>query len=81
MKPCWVYFGFVEDGELHVLGLHLTRLGTLEERLVALRATRRVRAAQIVDKLREQGIELARRTVAKYRKILNIPTARQRKQY
>ena len=36
---------------------------------------------EIVDKLREQGIELARRTVAKYRKILNIPTARQRKQY
>ena len=36
---------------------------------------------EIVDKLREQGIELARRTVAKYRKILNIPTARQRKQF
>ena len=36
---------------------------------------------EIVDKLREQGIELARRTVAKYRKILNIPTARQRKEY
>jgi RNA polymerase sigma-54 factor len=36
---------------------------------------------EIVDKLKAQGIELARRTVAKYRKILNIPTARQRKQY
>jgi RNA polymerase sigma-54 factor len=36
---------------------------------------------EIVDKLKEQGIELARRTVAKYRKILNIPTARQRKEY
>ena len=36
---------------------------------------------EIVEKLKEQGIELARRTVAKYRKILNIPTARQRKQY
>jgi RNA polymerase sigma-54 factor len=36
---------------------------------------------EIVDKLREQGIELARRTVAKYRKILNIATARQRKEY
>ena len=36
---------------------------------------------EIVDKLREQGIELARRTVAKYRKILNIPTARQRKEF
>ncbi len=35
----------------------------------------------IVIKLKEQGIDLARRTVAKYRKILNVPTARQRKQY
>lgn len=36
---------------------------------------------EIVDKVKAQGIELARRTVAKYRKILNIPTARQRKQF
>jgi len=36
---------------------------------------------EIVIKLKDQGIELARRTVAKYRKILNIPTARQRKEY
>src|SRR5690606_26594416 len=36
---------------------------------------------EIVARLGEQGIELARRTVAKYRKILNIPTARQRKEY
>ncbi|MEM8873261.1 MAG: RNA polymerase factor sigma-54 [Planctomycetota bacterium] len=36
---------------------------------------------QIVEKLNEQGIELARRTVAKYRKLLNLPTARQRKEY
>ena len=36
---------------------------------------------QIVDALKEQGIDLARRTVAKYRKLLNIPTARQRKAY
>jgi RNA polymerase sigma-54 factor len=35
----------------------------------------------IVAKLKEQGIELARRTVAKYRKILNIATARQRRQF
>lgn len=35
----------------------------------------------IVNKLGEQGIDLARRTVAKYRKILNIPTARQRREY
>ncbi len=36
---------------------------------------------QLVVKLGEQGIDLARRTVAKYRKIMNIPTARQRKAY
>jgi RNA polymerase sigma-54 factor len=36
---------------------------------------------EIVEKLKTQGIELARRTVAKYRKILNIATARQRREY
>ena len=36
---------------------------------------------EIVEKIREQGITLARRTVAKYRKILDIPTARQRRQF
>jgi len=35
----------------------------------------------IVLKLKGQGIDLARRTVAKYRKILNIPTARQRRDF
>ena len=36
---------------------------------------------QIVKIVADQGITLARRTVAKYRKILNIPTARQRKAF
>jgi RNA polymerase sigma-54 factor len=36
---------------------------------------------EIVIKLKDQGIDLARRTVAKYRKILNIPTARQRRDF
>lgn len=36
---------------------------------------------EIVERLKAQGLDLARRTVAKYRKILNIPTARQRRQY
>lgn len=35
----------------------------------------------IVKKFTEQGIELARRTVAKYRKILGIATARQRREF
>jgi len=36
---------------------------------------------EIVEKLKSDGIDLARRTVAKYRKQLNIPTARQRKAF
>jgi RNA polymerase sigma-54 factor len=36
---------------------------------------------EIVEKLKSQGLDLARRTVAKYRKILNIPVARQRRQF
>ncbi len=36
---------------------------------------------EIVEKLAAQGLTLARRTVAKYRKIMNIPTARQRKDF
>ncbi len=36
---------------------------------------------EIVKKLTDQGIDIARRTVAKYRKVLNIPTARQRRAY
>ena len=36
---------------------------------------------EIVEKLKGQGIDIARRTVAKYRKILDIPTARQRREF
>ena len=46
------------DRELHVLGLHVTHLDSLKERLIALRATRRARAAQIVDKLRALGFPI-----------------------
>ena len=46
------------DREFHVLGLHVTRVSLLEERLVTLRATRRTRAAHIVDKLRALGIPI-----------------------
>jgi RNA polymerase sigma-54 factor len=35
----------------------------------------------LVEQLGKQGIEIARRTVAKYRKQLGVPTARQRKEY
>lgn len=36
---------------------------------------------EIVDKLKSEGIEIKRRTVAKYRAQLEIPTARQRRKY
>jgi len=36
---------------------------------------------QIADALAAAGVKIARRTVAKYRNLLNIPPARQRKQY
>ena len=36
---------------------------------------------QLVDELKKQGIEIARRTVAKYRQQLNIPPARRRKKF
>lgn len=35
----------------------------------------------LVDKLAAEGYKLARRTVTKYRKALNIPSSRQRRQY
>ena len=36
---------------------------------------------QIAVNLKGEGIDISRRTVAKYRQQLNIPTARQRKQF
>ena len=35
----------------------------------------------LVEKLAKQGYQLARRTVTKYRKALNIPSSRQRREY
>jgi RNA polymerase sigma-54 factor len=36
---------------------------------------------EIVERLQREGIDIARRTVAKYREKLNIPSSRQRKSY
>jgi RNA polymerase sigma-54 factor len=36
---------------------------------------------QLAEKLRADGIDIARRTVAKYRNLLNIPPARKRREY
>ncbi|MFQ6048889.1 MAG: RNA polymerase sigma-54 factor, partial [Phycisphaerae bacterium] len=43
--------------------------------------TRPLSDDQIVERLRAEGLALARRTVAKYRKLLGILPARQRRQY
>jgi RNA polymerase sigma-54 factor len=36
---------------------------------------------EIVERLRSEGLDIARRTVAKYREKLKIPSSRQRKSY
>ena len=36
---------------------------------------------ELVEELKQQGVTLARRTVAKYRNIMNIPPARRRKEF
>jgi predicted metal-dependent phosphoesterase TrpH len=46
------------DSEIHILALHVTRLGVLETRLEKFREERHVRAARIVDRLRELGIDV-----------------------
>jgi hypothetical protein len=45
--------------EVHVLGLHVTRLDALERELTALRAKRTERARLIVDRLRGIGVQLS----------------------
>lgn len=54
---CGVELSAVEaDLETHILGLHLTELGELEHRLVALREMRLNRALRIVERLNALGI-------------------------
>ena len=36
---------------------------------------------QIADLLKEEGLDIARRTVTKYRKALRIPSSRQRREW
>ena len=61
------------------------RIGELKEKLKAIIENENkhepLNDDEIVVKLKEQGIEIARRTVAKYRKILNIAPARQRREF
>ena len=46
------------DREIHLLALHVTRLGLLEAKLETLRAGRHVRASRIVDQLRALGLDV-----------------------
>ena len=36
---------------------------------------------EVVDRLKGLGLDIARRTVTKYRKLLNIPSSRQRRAF
>jgi len=46
------------DSEIHILALHVTRLGLIESRLEKFRDERHVRAGQIVDRLRGLGMDV-----------------------
>jgi predicted metal-dependent phosphoesterase TrpH len=45
-----------DDGEVHLLGLHLSRMEVLERRLGSFREARRERAARMVERLNALGI-------------------------
>ncbi|HEY9428338.1 MAG TPA: PHP domain-containing protein [Gemmatimonadaceae bacterium] len=45
-----------DEGEVHLLGLHMSRLDELESRLAGFREARRTRAEQIVRRLNELGL-------------------------
>ena len=47
-----------EEREVHLLALHVTRLDLIESRLHVLREGRKERAARIVERLRELGVEV-----------------------
>lgn len=44
--------------EIHILALHVTRLGLLESRLETFREGRTVRASRIVERLKELGVDI-----------------------
>jgi predicted metal-dependent phosphoesterase TrpH len=49
---------FIDDHEVHLLALHLSRLDTLEKRLLELRTLRYSRGQKIVEKLNTLGIPI-----------------------
>lgn len=46
------------DSEIHILALHVTRLGLIEKRLEKFREERHFRAARIVERLRALGMDV-----------------------
>ncbi len=75
------FSGGTEDANGEGLSWEAVR-GKLQQIIDAEDKTRPLSDTQICKKLAEAGIKnLARRTVAKYRKLLNIPAARFRKKY
>lgn len=64
---CGVELSAVEgDTETHILGLHLTELTELEDRLSALREMRLTRARRIVDRLNELGLPVTLEAVLQH---------------
>lgn len=47
-----------DGGEVHLLGLHISRADVLETRLASFREGRRTRAARIVERLNELGVAI-----------------------
>lgn len=47
-----------DRGEVHLLGLHISRPDALERRLAGFREARRARAVQIVERLNELGVQV-----------------------
>jgi predicted metal-dependent phosphoesterase TrpH len=52
-----------DETELHVLGLHLSRLADLDRQLAAFRAARRARAERMVERLNALGVPILLETV------------------
>ena len=82
-----LFEGLTDDTMSHGESWHFCRLGRLIERadkisrIVDEEDARRPHSdARITQKLRAEGIQIARRTVAKYREELRIPSSSQRKQ-
>jgi len=74
------FTGGTESGNGEVLGWDSIK-AKVQEIVDGEDKTKPLSDDEIVQKLKAEGIEIKRRTVAKYRSQLAIPTARQRRQY